>query len=253
MSNLSVPQNYNIYDLNSREKIHFSIFCITILFLTGYLFYHSMIISIFFTCLALPCYRLYRAGLAEKRRRVLTEQFRDVLYSVSASIAAGRQMTEALHEAEQNIRLIYKEDDLIVMELSVIVKRLYEFRESEEEVLRDFASRTGIEDISDFVDIYLTCRETGGDLVSVLNKASEMILDKIAIEKEIHTITVQKRYEARILAAMPLIIILLLNLVSPDYLAVMYERIAGHLLMTAAFFGIGFSYIWSMKLIKIEV
>lgn len=253
MSNLSVPQNYNIYDLNSREKVCFTMFCIPVLFLTGYLFYHSIIISILFTCLVLPCYKLYCSGLAEKRRRMLTEQFRDVLYAVSASIATGRQMTEALYEAEQNMRLIYKEDDLIVRELSVMVKRLYEFRESEEEVLRDFASRTGIEDISDFVDIYLTCRQTGGDLVNVLNKASEMILDKIAIEKEIYTITVQKRYEARILAAMPLIIILFLNLVSPDYLAVMYDRILGRLLMTTALFGIGFSYLWSMKLIKIEV
>ena len=147
-------------------------------------------------------------------------------------------MTEALYEAEQNMRLIYKEDDLIVSELSAMVKG-YVFREPEEDVLKDFALRTGIEDISDFVDIYLTCRETGGDLVNVLNKTSEMILDKIAIEKEIHTITVQKRYEARMLAAMPLLTILFLNLVSPDYLAIMYETHLGSLLMTAALLGIG--------------
>jgi len=253
MNNLTVPKDYDVYDLNNREKIRFIILCIPVLFLIGYLFYHSVIISILFTCLALPCYRFYRSGLVEKRRKVLTEQFRDVLYSVSGSIATGRQMTEALYEAELNMRLIYKEDDLIVRELSVIVKRLYEFRESEEDVLRDFASRTGIDDIMQFVDIYLTCRETGGDLVNVLNKASEMILDKITIEKEIHTITVQKCYEARILTSMPLIIILFLNFISPDYLAVMYEMLPGRLLMTAALFGIAFSYLWSMKLTKIEV
>jgi len=253
MREMSVPQDYSIYHLNIKEKIRFGITCIPLLFLIGYLFYHSIIISILFNCFALPFYRLYRAGLSEKRRRIITEQFRDVLYSVSASISTGRQMTEALYEAEQNMRLIYKEDDLIVSELSAMVKRLYVFREPEEDVLKDFASRTGIEDISDFVDIYITCRETGGDLVNVLNKTSEMILDKIAIEKEIHTITVQKRYEARMLAAMPLLTILFLNLVSPDYLAIMYETHLGSLLMTAALLGIGFAYLWSMKLTKIEV
>jgi tight adherence protein B len=253
MNDPSVPQNYCIYELNQKEKIRFFMLCIPGLFLTAYLFYHSFLLSAFFSCLAWPCFNLYRAGLAEKRRRELTEQFRDVLYSVSASVATGRQMTEALYEAEQNMRLIYKEDSLIVRELSAMVKRLYVFREPEEDILRDFASRTRIEDISDFVDIYLTCRETGGDLINVLNKASEMILDKIAIEKEIHTVTAQKRFEAGILTAMPLVIILFLHLVSPDYLAVMYEGIPGRLLMTAALFGIGLSYLWSMKLIRIEV
>lgn len=253
MRDLSVPQDYKIYHLNIREKVRFVIICIPLLLLTGYLFYHSVFVCIVFNFLLIPFYRLYRASLSEKRRRAITEQFRDVLYSISASISTGRQMTEALYEAEKNMHLIYKEDELIVRELSAIVKRLYVFREPEEDVLRDFALRTGVEDISDFVDIYLTCRETGGDLVNVLNKTSEMLLDKISIEKEIYTITAQKRYEAKMLASMPLITILFLNLVSPDYLAVMYEGLLGRLVMTAALLGTGFAYLWSMKLTKIQV
>ena len=162
-------------------------------------------------------------------------------------------MPEALYEAEQSMRLIYKEDSLIVLELAYMVKRLKEYRESEEEILKDFASRTHIEDISNFVDIYLTCRETGGDLIKVLTKASEIIMDKIAIEKEIHTITVQKQFEAKILTAIPFLILIFLQLVSPDYLSAMYEGLQGRLLMTIALCGIGSAYVWSMKLTKIEV
>jgi tight adherence protein B len=162
-------------------------------------------------------------------------------------------MPEALYEAGQNMKLIYRVDSLIVKELEHMVKRLIEFRESEEEILKEFAARTGIEDISDFVDIYLTCRETGGDFIKVLTKASEIIADKIAIEREIHTVTVQKQFEAKILTAIPFIILIFLQLVSPDYLVALYEGVMGRLLMTLALAGIGISYFWSMKLTKIEV
>ena len=248
-----IPRSYREYVLNREDKIKFLFLCGIGLMAVAFLFYHSILLSLIFSLLAYPCLGPYRSYLADKRRKELKEQFRDVLYSISASISAGRQMPEALAEAGQNMRTIYREDALIVLELDNMAKRLNEYRESEEEILKEFAVRTGIEDISDFVDIYLTCRETGGDLIRVLSKASDVIMDKITIEKEIRTITAQKQFEAKILTAIPFVILLFLQLVSPEYLSAMYEGIRGRLLMTAAMGGIGISYWWSMKLTKIEI
>ncbi len=246
-------RSYTSYELSQKERTRFLLICGLGLFAVAYLFYHSLILSALFSCLAYPCIKPYRSYLADKRRREIKEQFRDVLYSVSASVSAGRQMPEALFEAKENMRLIYRDDSIMVQELSDMVKRLFEYRESEDDILKDFAVRTYIEDISDFVDIYLTCRETGGDLIKVLTKASDMIMDKIIIEKEIHTITAQKQFEAKILTAIPFIVVLFLQLVSPDYLSAMYEGAKGRILMTAALGGIAAAYFWSMKLTKIEV
>lgn len=253
IENRKKPEVYSVYEMNQNEKNRFLLFCGLGLMAVFYLFYHSIVISLLSFCLAYPCLRPYRAYLAEKRRKELKEQFRDLLYSISASISTGRQMPEALKEADQNMRLIYREDSLIVLELAEMVKRLNEYRESEEEMLKDFANRACIEDISDFVDIYLTCRETGGDLIKVITKASDIIMDKITIEREIRTITAQKRFEAKILTAIPFLIILFLQLVSPDYLAPMYEDIKGRILMTMALAGIISAYGISMKLTRIEV
>ena len=252
MKNL-IPYSYLTYDLSGEEKLKFLLICALGLWCVAFLFYQSIILSIIFSTLSYPGLRPYRSYLADKRRRELKEQFRDMLYSISASVSTGRQMPEALAEAEKNIRLIYGEDSQIGLELSFIVKRLTEYRESEDEILKDFAERTCIDDISDFVDIYLTCRETGGDLIKVLSKASDIIIDKITIEKEIRTITAQKRFEAKILTAIPFVIILFLQVFSPDYLAALYEGVLGRLVMTAALVGIGISYFWSMRLTKIDV
>ena len=162
-------------------------------------------------------------------------------------------MAEALYEAKENMRIIYTDNSVIVVELSHMVKRIFDSRESEEEILKDFARRSSLEDIVSFVDIYFTCRITGEDLVRVVSKASEILIDKMTIDKEIQTITAQKRYEAKILTAIPIVVIIFLQIASPDYLALMYEGIKGRLLMTLALFGIGLSYYWSMKLTKIEV
>lgn len=246
-------RSYSSYELSQRERTRFLLVCGAGLFAAAYLFYHSLALSLLFACLAYPGLKPYSAYLADRKRKEIKDQFRDLLYSISASIAAGRQMPEALFEARENMKLIYREDSIIVLEISYMVKRLFEYRESEDEILKDFASRTCIDDISDFVDIYLTCRETGGDLIKVLTKASDMIMDKIVIEKEIRTITAQKQFEARILTAIPFIIILFLQLVSPEYLSVMYEGAMGRILMSLALGGIAAAYFWSMKLTRIEI
>ena len=189
--NGALPKSYSSYELSKKERTRFLFACGLGLFTAAYLFYHSLILSMLFACLAYPGLKPYRNHLAEKRRREIKGPFRDVLYSISASVSAGRQMPESLFEARENMKLIYREDSIIVLELSDMVKRLFEYRESEDDILKDFAARTCVEDISDFVDIYLTCRETGGDLIKVLTKASDMIMDKIVIEKEIRAITVQ--------------------------------------------------------------
>jgi hypothetical protein len=248
-----IPKSYQTYELDQHEKINYFSVCGLCLICLSYLFYQSIVLSLLFSFLTIPGRRFYCSYLAEKRKNMLKEQFKDVLYSISASISTGRQISEALQEAEQNMRMIYHGSAIIVTEISAMNRRILTSKESEEEILRDFAERSGIDDIANFVDIYFTCRMTGGDLIKVVSKATGIITDKMVIEKEIRTMTAQKRFEAKILTAIPFLILFFLELISPDYLAVLYEDIRGRLLMTIALFGIGFSYLWSLNLTRIEV
>jgi tight adherence protein B len=250
---VTVPYSYNVYQLSAKEKRRFLLLCGTGSMALAFLFYQNIFLSLAFAGLSYPGLKLYSGYLMEKRKMELNMQFRDVLYSLSASISSGRQMPEALSEAEQNMKLIYRENAVIVTELSQMVKRIFQSRESEEDILEDFAKRSGLDDIINFVDIYLTCRKTGGDFVKVIRKASEMIMDKITIDQEIRTLTAQKRFEIKILTCIPIAIVIFLKIVSPDYLAVLYQGIQGRFLMTLALIGIAASYLWSMRIIKIQV
>ena len=99
-------------------------------------------------------------------------------------------------------------------------------------VLNDFAKRSGSEDVVDFTVIYSTCKTTGANLVDALNKAASVIIDKMTIENEIRTMANRKKNESIILFAMPFVVILFLNLFSPEYIAPLYESISGRMIMT---------------------
>ncbi|MDO4553267.1 MAG: type II secretion system F family protein [Bacillota bacterium] len=218
-----------------------------------YLFYHSAVLSAVSLVLAFPLARLWSQRREEQLRRRLSWQFRDLLYSLSGSFATGRQMKEALEEAEENLKLIYGPEEPIRREVSRMVREMREQKASDEQVWQDFALRSRLEDVRSFAEVYSVCKHSGGNLERVVMKGTEILAEKISIHRDIHAMTVQKQWEARILTAMPLLVIFFLQLSSPDYMEVMYRTLTGRLLMTLALLAIGGAYLWSLKLTEIEV
>lgn len=241
------------YKLSKFEAQKFYVIASVALFVTGMLFYKNIFLSLILILGVIPIKKIYVKTIAEKKRAELTVQFKDLLYSISASFSTGRHMTAALEEAYENLMLIYNEDDLIMIELKYMCDRIINNKESEEDVLFDFAARSGIEDIENFMDVYFTCRTTGGDVQRVVNEASSVIADKIDMEKEINTITSQKKYEAKILTFIPVVLIGFLQLTSPDYIDPLYSTIAGRLIMTGSIGMIAVAFMWSMKITGIKV
>ena len=243
---------YCLYRLTGKEKLFFSLAVVTGCAALGVIFYRS-----FFTLLLYPivyrrCEKIYTEHLCEKRKKKLIVEFKDFIYLVSSSMATGKHMLPSIKDAVESLGRIYP-DSLMVNELEMIIYRVEDTGADEAELLSDFAGRTGLEDIEDFAQIYQCCRQTGGNMVAAINKAAEMISDKIVIENEISTIASQKKLEGRIISAMPVAIIIFLQLISPDYLNVMYETPAGRFLMTAALGATAAAYVVIERITDIEI
>jgi tight adherence protein B len=244
--------DYNTYRLSPGERATY--YCVAALgaLVVGELFYQSLFFSALAFPLCIPGMKFYERRLAAKRRAALAASFRDLLYSLSASFSTGRQMPEALKEGLEALRLIYKGDAPIILELEDMNRRLFTTRESEMDILDDFARRSHVEDIINFVDAYFICRATGGDMERLVVKAAEVIIEKMGVQREISAITAQKKLESKILLVIPAAILLFLQLFSPDYSAVLYGTAAGRVLMTAALAVTAAAYLWSVKLTDIE-
>ncbi len=76
-------------------------------------------------------------------------------------------------------------------------------------------------------------KTTGASLITALGKAAGVIMEKMSIDREIEELVRRKESEGIVIFAMPALIILFLNLTAPDYIAPLYETVAGRVIMTA--------------------
>ena len=228
-------KDYTKYELTGREKRIFYLAGYGSVFFVVYLFYHSILLSAVSGCL------------------VYFLQLKDLLYSLSASVAAGRQMGEALVEAEQNLAVMYEAKEPIMKELRYMRINLIENKESDKVLLKDLATRSKNEDINNFVQVYATCRSMGGDLEKIIGHTSEILSDKMAIEREIKVITAQKKTEGRIISMMPLAMLMMMNVFSYSYIEPLYRTAGGRIIMTGALAGVACGMYLMEKLSEIEV
>ena len=227
-------EDYNIYELDKKEILAFYIGFAFAILLFGELFFSSFAISSFFLLLLLPGKKIWSKHLAEKRKKMLMLQFRDLLYSLSASASIGRQMTDGLKDAIPVVERIYGSDAVLLKELNIMVKKIFDTGENDEFVLKDFAERTKIKEIMNFADVYSVSKKTGADLQKVIRKTVELLLGRIEAEREMKAMTSQKRLEFAILSVMPPGALLFLRVSSPYYLEAMYAGVAGRVVMSFA-------------------
>jgi tight adherence protein B len=232
--------------------VRFIIAGYALLFCIGQIFYGNIGFSTIFGLIVFLLINYYKNYLHTKKTKTLRDQFGDLLYSLSASVATGRPLTIALQEAYISLGYVYKPSAPIMEELRYMTKAIAENRDSEAKILSGFAQRSGVEDISNFVEVYLSCRVTGGDINQVIANASEILIKKMSIEREIKVMIAQKQFEGKIISAMPVIIILFLNITSPSYLENLYCTLTGRIIMTISLVGILMAYLLTQKITNIE-
>ncbi len=221
------------YEFSRKENILFWS-CLAAAGMTvSLLMYRNML----FAAVILPFSRRIKGFVAESiiknRRMRYMAEFRDFLFMASTAIGAGRSMKDAISESIPSLANIYGKRSILASDLRKAYERMETGGENDVSVLRDLADASGLEDVKDFVTIYMICKTTGASLITALGKAAGVIMEKMSIDREIEELVRRKESEGLVIFAMPAVIILFLNLTAPDYIAPLYETIAGRVIMTA--------------------
>ena len=195
--------------------------------LTGILYFDSILAGAII-CIGLSlAYPAYKDMMDKKKKKELLLQFKDLLYSISASMTLGRNMRQAMEESLSFWKNIYDENDEIVKEVRHMIKEMDETGETDVNVLRNFALRSGLPDVMDFVNVYESCKSTGGNMPKAISRATDVIGDKISMEKELDLALTEKRAEGRIVGMAPFVLVLGMRLLSPEYLDPVYKSAGG--------------------------
>jgi len=101
------------------------------------------------------------------------------------------------------------------------------------DALLQMGGRVPSRDLQFLITAILVQKETGGDLNEILERAAHVIRERIRIEGEVRTHTAQGRLTGWILGMLPVIMLALINIVSPGYSAVLFHDPTGQKLLYA--------------------
>lgn len=188
----------------------------------------------------------------KKRQEELLVQFKDAILSLSACLTAGYAVENAFAEALRETTRVYGKDAVISKEIRLMIHKTG-LNCTMEEALMDFAERSGLEDIKSFADVFSEARTSGGELMKIIARTTDIISEKIRIQQDILTITTSRRLEQKLMSAVPVGIVFYLELTSRGFFDVLYETVIGRVIMTGclgAYFG---AMVWGRKILDIAV
>ncbi len=228
--------NYNVYYMSFGEKVLYFIIGFIVGAAVGYLFYGGIgkneygeptmttwicdivISSIVGIIAGLGFIPIRTEQIKNKKQRDLKLQFRELLDALSTSLGSGKNIPDAFKAAKDDLSIIYSHDTAIIRELDVILDGIVNAIDIELS-LRDFGIRSGIADIVSFSDVFETCYRKGGNIKDVIKNTQQILAEKMEIEMEIQTIVTGSRNEQMIMTVMPIGIVGIIKLMSPEFAA----------------------------------
>ena len=121
------------------------------------------------------------------------------------------------------------------------------------EAMQNLAERVPLTDLKFFVVAVLIQRETGGNLAEILGNISNIIRERFKLRRQIGVMTAEGRLSAKILGAMPIIMLLIMSILNPTYAPLMFNSPTGiySLKVGAAVMLLGF--VWMRSIINIKM
>lgn len=211
----NVP-DYNIYNASIKEKILWFVIGMIVSGVVLYVFYESIIASVLVGAICGYIFIPIRTKqVIKKRKKKLTNQFRGLLDALATSIGAGKNMYDSFSLASDDLAVQFSADADIVKETKTIRIGL-DNNIQIEDLLLNFAERSGIEDIRNFANVFATCYKKGGNIKDVIKNTASIIGDKIEIQMELKTMVAGQKNEQNIMLVMPVIFIVVLKTMGGD-------------------------------------
>lgn len=179
-------------------------------------------------------------------------QFKEAIEALSAALNVGYSVENAMREAYEDIRLLYRKEELIVREFRYMVRQL-DMNVTMEAVLNAFAVRTEDEEVRTFVDVFSMAKRGGGDMIGIIRNAVYQIGEKIDVKREIDLIMAAKKLEFKVMSVVPFAMICYIKLSFPEFVDVLYGNPLGIGVMTVCLIIYVASYEIGKRIVEVEV
>ena len=121
------------------------------------------------------------------------------------------------------------------------------------EALLNLAHRFPVSDLHILVTAILVQKETGGNLIELLDKIAAVLRSRVHLQQKIRVHTAQGRASGAILIALPFVLFVALNLVRPGYTQPLFESDIGLKMIYGALVGMVLGILMIRRIIDIQV
>jgi tight adherence protein B len=108
-------------------------------------------------------------------------------------------------------------------------------------------------DLRLFVSSVLLQRETGGNLIEILESIASTIRSRFLFEAKVSALTSEARFSALILGSLPMLVALLLLVVNPEYMLPLITDSLGNMLLLLALMMYSLGVFLMVRLSHVEV
>ncbi|HEY3357719.1 MAG TPA: type II secretion system F family protein [Polyangia bacterium] len=185
-------------------------------------------------------------GLRDRRSRKLSEQLPDALAMMARSLRAG-------HALPSSFKLVASE---MAEPINLEFGRAFEEQNLglsfEQAVLGMTVRAPQNRDLKIFAVSVIVQKETGGNLVEILENIAETVRARYRFYGKLRALTAEGRVSGVVLGLLPIAVGVVLALFNPDYLATLVTTIPGRLLLLYGTVSWLAGFVWMRVLAKVE-
>jgi tight adherence protein B len=208
--------------------------------------YRNMLLALLAGVLAAMLPLFYIAFKRARRFKAFERQFPEVIELLARSVRAGHSFTSGLE----------------IVATDMADPAAGEFRTTFDEqrfglpirdALLSLCERVPLVDVRFFAIALLVQKETGGNLAEIMDNLAHVIRERFRIAGEVRIRTAQGRLTASILIAMPIVMLVILKVINPEYASVLFADPWGRnlLFIAACMQLVGAGLLW--KIVRINV
>ncbi len=199
--------------------------------LVAYLFYDCLIGLCLGIVIVPGVYLYYSNYISKSREEQLKREFREVLLSLSNGLSAGVSVEYCFLEAEKNLGELFGDTSVLKKDLFYLNQRV-QMGTAVEKGFAWMASKCNLKDMKTFSELFLYAKRMGGDYTKNIRLLALRMDERIGMKEELETQMAEKMLELKIMAVVPIGILLYLKITSREFLSPMYGNLAGVLIMS---------------------
>jgi tight adherence protein B len=186
------------------------------------------------------------SGKRKKRTNHINAQLVDLLGMVANSLKSGYGLMQGFEFAGKQL------PDPLGMEVRRMLREAT-LGLSAEQALAALGTRIDSKDMDMVITAINIQRTVGGNLAEILESVAHTMRERERIRGEINTLTAQQKMTGIVIGMLPVFMFLIFMVINPDYMGLLFETMAGRLILVGSAVMEVMGYFMIKKIIAIEV